>query len=196
MNDAGPVRGRAGRNVGAPPDQGVHQRSRPVARRRMHHHAGRLVDHHKRVVLVSDRQRNGFADYLARNGLGLLNDNDVTGHGAVTRLFAPAVHADIPVGDERRSLVPRNVSALGHKQVEADVTVRLDQVLAAAGRSQMSVPVRETGVTDDAGTVATSLAISRSPGVASSAFSSPHKTHARRNAPMLTAMSASWNGGH
>ena len=59
------------------------------------------------------------------------------------------------------------------------------------------MPVREMGVTDDAAIGATSFALSSSPGVlTSSACSSPHNTHARRNAPTLTAMSATLNVGH
>lgn len=144
MNDAWPVCGCARRKVGASAEKRMHQRPGPVAWRRMHHHARWLVDHNQSIVLIGDRQRNGFADYLARDGLGLFHDYDVTGHRAVTGLFAPAVHADVSVGDESCRLVPRNVDPLGYKQVEADVTARLDQVLVAPGRSQMSVLARET----------------------------------------------------
>ncbi len=59
MHDAGaPLAADAGETRAAMGDQGVHQRATTVARRRMHHEPGGLVDHDHVAVLVNDMQRN------------------------------------------------------------------------------------------------------------------------------------------
>lgn len=47
--------------IAAMRDQGIHQRSVRLARTRMNCHAGRFVDHQKRIVLVEDIKRDRFA---------------------------------------------------------------------------------------------------------------------------------------
>ena len=116
----------------------------------MDDHASWLVDDDNRVVFVCDCQWNRFAEDLANHELGMLDDDDVSGDGTVASLFAPPIHRHIAVRDKRRRLIARNVAAPGHKQIEADVTVRLDQILAAPGRGQISLLTGATGVTDDA----------------------------------------------
>ena len=54
----------ARQRVAAMGDERVDERCLTIARRRMHHHAGRLVEHDKLVVFVQNIQR----DVFARNG--------------------------------------------------------------------------------------------------------------------------------
>ena len=73
VHDPGPALGPAGQRRAAS-HQRVHQRVVPVARRRMHHQTGRLVDDREMLVFVDDRQRNGGR--LERAGGLVLGDPD------------------------------------------------------------------------------------------------------------------------
>jgi hypothetical protein len=72
--------------------QRVDQRAVGITRRRMHHHAGRLVDHDQVLVLVGDDERD-----LLRGGCGghgFWNGNLEAGpfDGLDARLAPPALH--------------------------------------------------------------------------------------------------------
>ena len=58
VHDPRPQHAADRREVAAVVQQRVHERSARVARRGMHDHVGRLVDHHDRRVLVEDAQRD------------------------------------------------------------------------------------------------------------------------------------------
>ena len=75
VDDAGPLDPADAAQIVHGVQQGVHQRAGLVARRRMHHHAPRLVDHRYILVLVKDLQRNIFFFYgqLHRVGDGQLH---------------------------------------------------------------------------------------------------------------------------
>ena len=130
-----PLRLALPRQVATPPQQGVDERSRPVAGGRVDDHPRRLVDNEKRIVLVDDLDR----DVLAGDGSffyrGYLHPHQLAGLGAVARLLAPAADRNMAEGDERRRLGPRKIGLLGNKEIEADIAVRLDGKLSCLAQS-------------------------------------------------------------
>src|SRR5207253_11063977 len=98
---------------------------------------------------------NVFADDLARHLLRRLDHHDVACEHAIARFLALPVYGDVSICDECRRLVTRQVSALGYKQVEANVTVRLDDKFAPSLFRQSQIS-RLAGDTGDAGIGATS----------------------------------------
>ncbi len=73
MHDAGAHPADPGEARAAMREQRVDQRPRRVAGRRMHDHAGRLVDDDQVRILVHDSQRDGLTRESDRRSLG---DND------------------------------------------------------------------------------------------------------------------------
>lgn len=104
----------------------------------MNDHARRLVHDQKRVVLEDDRERDRLRDDLARGDRWLVDDYTVTDDRTVARLLARPVDHDVPVGDERRRLSARKSGSRSHKQIEANVVVRLDEKLVPLARAQIS----------------------------------------------------------
>ena len=71
MHDAGPAHAADTRKTfAAMSNQGIHERSGPIAGRRMHHEAARLVDNDNVVVLVDDRKRDVLGVRFGRFDLG------------------------------------------------------------------------------------------------------------------------------
>jgi len=96
----------------------------------MDDHAGRLVHDEQGLVLVDDADRDVLAGNRPLLELRYLDSHDISGLGAIARLLALAVHEHIPLSNERCCLRPRELRALGDKQVEADIAVRLDGELS------------------------------------------------------------------
>ena len=121
----------------------------------MNDHTRRLVNDEEVFVLVGDSEWNVFADNLTRHLLRRLDHYDVAGERAIARFFSPAVYRDVSICNEGRRLITRQVGALGYKQVEANVAVRLDDKFAPS-LFRLSQISRLAGDTGDAGIGATS----------------------------------------
>src|SRR5438132_2523545 len=126
VNHASPLRIALLRQVAAASHQRVDQRTAPVARRWMDHHSGGLIDHEQRFILVDDGDRYGLAGDDPLFNLGDLDPDQLSFLGPVTRLLAAAIDQDVSLRDEGCRLRPRKLSALGNKEIEADIAVRLD----------------------------------------------------------------------
>ena len=86
------------------PLQRVHQRPRPVARRGMHHHAGRLVDDQQRLVLERHRQGNLLGEHLASGRRRHVDRDPHPALGAEAGALAPLIHQHSPLGHQRGGL--------------------------------------------------------------------------------------------
>ena len=118
------------RQAPASANQRVDERSRPVARSWMHYHAGRLVHHQQRLVLVDDRDRDVLAKDLALLYARVVDAHNFATQGLVARPFTAPVDKYVAVGDEGGRLSPRQIRLLGYKQIEADIAVRPDGKLS------------------------------------------------------------------
>ena len=74
--------------------------------------------------------RNVFPRHRPFLDSGNLDANDLAGFGAVAGLFTPPVDQYVPLRDQSRRLGARELGAMGNKQVEADIAVRLDRELS------------------------------------------------------------------
>ena len=95
----------------------------------MHHHSGGLIDNKEGFVLKNDFDRDFLTEDRALFHAWDLDANRFTDHRLVTRSLTPPVDEHVSVCDQGRGLRPRQVGTPGHKQIEADITVRLDGVL-------------------------------------------------------------------
>ena len=68
MDDARPFAAGIRWHRAATAEERVDERPAPVAWRRVHHHAGGLVDHEEMFILVHDRQGNVLGQYVAPGG--------------------------------------------------------------------------------------------------------------------------------
>ncbi len=117
--------------------QRVHERSRPVARRGVHHHSGRLVDYEQVRVLVRDRQRDGFGQDRRRHGRRQLEVDRVARDGPPALAGRRGVHEHAALRDELRDARAREVrTAGGEIGVEALFHGRgLDHEASGPGRA-------------------------------------------------------------
>jgi hypothetical protein len=100
MDDPGalfPVRGGKGAIA---MEERVDQRAGAVAYRRMHHHAGGLVDHGDRVVLVDDVEGDRLGSEYGRLAAGAGHFDAVAGAHAAACARGGVVHADMPGVDQ------------------------------------------------------------------------------------------------
>ena len=136
VHDAGAALGAA-RERGAAGHQRVHQRVVPVARRRMHHQAGRLVDHREVLVLEDDVERERIGDEGA--GRLVLGEDDfdqvpVFGDARGADHFAVDPHR--AGGDDPRGLGSREGKLVGEKAVDTlGVTAAIEKVTGGSGGS-------------------------------------------------------------
>ena len=101
-------------------DERVHQGVVPVARGRMHHQSGRLVDDGEMLVLEDDRQRNGGG--LEGAGRLVLGDPDGDALAAGEKAGGAgglAVDVHGLVGDQPRGLGAGEAKLVGEEPVEA-----------------------------------------------------------------------------
>jgi hypothetical protein len=99
------------------------------------HHAGRLVDHQQRLVFIDDVDRNVFSGDCPFFHPRDIDADDLTRLGPIAGFLAAAVDEDVPLGDQSRRLGPRQLGVLGNKQIEADITVRLDGKFSRVGQA-------------------------------------------------------------
>ena len=96
----------------------------------MDHHPGRFVHHEQRFVLVDDRDGNVLPGNRALLHLWEPDADDVPDQCPIARLLPSPAHQDMPLRYQRRRLGARQLGPLGNKQIEADITVRLDWKLS------------------------------------------------------------------
>ena len=106
MHHPRPLRVALVRDAPSTPQERVHERSGPVPGRGVDHHAGRLVHHQERFVLVDDTDWNVFAGNGSLLDLGNLDPDYLARFGAIARLFAPPVDQDVALSNQRRRLRP------------------------------------------------------------------------------------------
>ena len=106
----------------------------------MDHHPGRLVHDEHVFVLEHDGERNGLAGDLPNRRRRLLDHDAVAGDRPVARLLTRSIHDDISVRDERCRLGSRKARLRCNKQIEANVSVRLDDYLVPLAGAQISWP--------------------------------------------------------
>jgi hypothetical protein len=123
------------REAAAPAQQSVHQSPAPVARRGMYDHAGRLVHDQQRFVFVDDADRNVFTGERSLLDPWNIDADDFARFGAVARFFTPAADKHVSLRDQSRRLRARKLGALGNKEIEADIAVRLDWKLSGVAQS-------------------------------------------------------------
>src|SRR5687767_13173235 len=188
--DSRSVRSGSGGEIATAPHQSVHQGTCPVPRCRVHNHACRLVYDQYLLVLESDFDRYRFTRDGSLGDDRLIHYHPVACDGPIRGLLTLRVHGHVAVRDERRCLCAGKSQLARHKQIEANVSVRLDKKFVSLARAHISWPRLDAG----AAIVETSPSgVDAARPFASS--SSPQSTHASRNAPMLTAMSATLNVG-
>lgn len=134
MHHSSPVGVTLRREASTPAQEGVYQGPGPVSRRWMNHHAGRLVDHEQRLVLVHDADRDVFSGDGPLFHRGNLDPHYFAGLGPVARFFAPPIDQHVALRDQRRRLRTRELGPLGDKQIEADIAVRLDGKLSGVAQ--------------------------------------------------------------
>ena len=110
--------------------QRVYEGPAPVPRRGMNDHTGGLVHHQQGLVFVDDADGNVFPGDRPFLDSGDLDPDYLARFRAVAGLFAPPIDQYMPQGDKSRGLGTRELSALGNKQIEADIAVRLDRELS------------------------------------------------------------------
>ena len=138
MNDSCAIRSRAGREISTTPHQRIHQGAGPVSRRWMHHHPGWLVHDEQVFVLEHNGERNRLAGDLPNCCRRLVDHDPVAGNRPVARFLSRSVHDDVSVRDERRRLGSRKLRGRCNKQIEANVSVRLDDDLVPLAGAQIS----------------------------------------------------------
>jgi hypothetical protein len=99
------------------------------------HHAGPLVDHQQSLVFIDDVDRNVFSGDGPFLHPRDIDADDFTRLGPIAGFLAPAVDEDVSLGDQSGRLGPRELGALGNKQIEADITVRLDGKFSRLGQA-------------------------------------------------------------
>jgi hypothetical protein len=118
MHDAGPARRPAGQRS-APRDEGVDQGVLPVARGRMNHQPGGLVDH--REVLVLEDYGEGDVGRLKRAGGLALREGDFKQIPVGELAGGPGdrpVDPDAMLPDQAGGLSPRQLQLISEKAVE------------------------------------------------------------------------------
>src|SRR5687768_7304574 len=186
VDDARTVLARFGGQRTASALQRIRESTGPVTRRWMHDHARRLVDDHDVVVLVHDAQRDLLGQHLAAGWRRNLDVDPLADARPIPGPLAPSLDHHQAVGDQRGCLRPRTIAFRGDQNVETPL-------LTLAGGECVLLQAWLCSVTIGplvAGAAACAAAAS------AAARSSPQRTHARRNAPVLTAMSAMLNVGH
>jgi len=96
----------------------------------MDDHAGRLINHQQRLILIDDTDWDVLADDRPLLDRRDFHPHDLPFLGPVARLFPPAVDEHVAQSDQSGSLGPRKLSTMGDKQIEADIAVRLDGKLS------------------------------------------------------------------
>jgi hypothetical protein len=110
-------------------EQRVNEGAGPVSRCRMHDHAWWLINNEQVVILKDDAEwdalglNRAFGFGLRKPHLYLL-----TLSRFVARLFSVRVDKNSTRGDERRGLCARAADCSCDKQIEANITVRLDKI--------------------------------------------------------------------
>lgn len=132
--DPGPLSPARGQRSPASTQEGVDEGSAPVAGCRVDDHAGRLVNDEQRLVLVDDRERDVLARDVPFLDRGNIHPHPLASLRPVARLFPAAIDGDVPVCDQRGGLRARKLRALGDKQIEANIAVRLYQELQNAAQ--------------------------------------------------------------
>ncbi len=115
---AGSVRAASLRQVTTAAHQSVDECPRPIAGRRMDHHPRGLVHHEKIIVLMHDGHGHRLPDHFAAFGLWHSHLDDVSGNGAVRRLFLRAVHGDVPSSHKGRGPGSGTAQPRGYNQIE------------------------------------------------------------------------------
>ena len=135
MDHSSPFRLAFSRERSSPPQQSIDERSAPVAGCGVHYHAGRLVDYEQRLILVYDADRNVLASDGPLFDSWDVDPDDLADLGTVARFLAPPVNQNVPLRDQCCRLGARKLGALGNKEVEADIAVRLDRKLSGVAQS-------------------------------------------------------------
>lgn len=138
VHDARTCRATDGGPVSAPAEQRVDQRARVMARSRVNHHPGGLVDDREVVVLVDDLERNRLRGSVGDVGLRDLELHHVPRRYPIGGIGRLAVDAnEVALDETRGSRAAEVVSVLGEKAVQPRGRGRRDQ---AAGFWRIKYP--------------------------------------------------------
>ena len=130
MNHAGTLRVSFARELAAAPKKSVNECSGPVAWSGVHHHSGGLIDYQQCVVLEDDLDRDVLTKNRTLLDTGYLDSDHLAAHRLVAGALATAIDLDVAVRDQGSCVGPRQLANPGHKQIEADITVRPDGILS------------------------------------------------------------------
>ena len=110
-------------------EQRVDERAARVSGRRMHDHAGRLVDDGEIPILIHDGERQRFR---LRRRIGRLGDVDgdrLRRLDALIRFRGPSVHEDVPVCNQPLDLRPRPICKNGGQKTIEPVDIASRRVV-------------------------------------------------------------------
>jgi hypothetical protein len=118
----------------------------------VHDHSCGLVYYEEGLVLVDDAYRDVLTNDRALFYFWDFDPDRLASFRAVARLLASSVDENVTLGNQRRRLGPRKASALGDKQIEADIAVRLDgKILAVTQGLDLRLRIRYRSWSHDTG---------------------------------------------
>ena len=145
VHDARALLAAGSRPGSAPAEQGIHQGAGAVPGRRVHDHAGRLVDDQEVVVLEHDAQRYPLRDVPPIARLVRLELDHVPGRDPVGRPGASPIDRDPAVPDEpERRRTRQSARLLSEEPVEPGRRRRGRQAARGCARTKYPSAMRTT----------------------------------------------------